>query len=134
MYLVYRNELKKNMCDFPLFSLFDTFVISPHSRKIHQKHTYIFLFKLCKFVRCTQPELIHERRLSKTKQTKTYLTLNHPVSDPVQRKRKRAKKLKQNRRNYIWKIICYCLSQLLSLLLLLSLLQSPVSTIILLII
>lgn len=37
------------------------------------------------------PKLIHERRLSKTKQTKTYLTVNHPVSDPVQRKRKRAK-------------------------------------------
>lgn len=62
------------------------------------------------------PKLIHERRLSKIKQTKTYLTLNHPVSDPVQRKRKRAKNEKQNRRNYIWKIICYCLSQLLSLL------------------
>lgn len=43
------------------------------------------------------PKLIHERRLSKTKQTKTYLTLNHPVSDPVQRKRKRAKNVKQNR-------------------------------------
>lgn len=84
------NSVGEKHVRFSIVLVFDTFVISPHSRHIFKK--YIFLFKLCK-LRVLHSTRTHTRiqRLSKTKQTKTYLTLNHPKSDPVQRKRKRAK-------------------------------------------